>query len=102
MEVLTFMVKRRIREEDCFKFHPKCENLNIIHLCFADDLLIFCHGDVDSVKVLKEALLEFSGVSGLKPSPGKSTSYLGDVLGHNRKEILKLLPFKLGVLPVRY
>ncbi|KAJ9560832.1 hypothetical protein OSB04_005992 [Centaurea solstitialis] len=102
MEVLTLMVKRRVMNADGFKFHPKCEKLGITHLCFADDLLMFCHGDVESVNVLKSALFEFSEVSGLKPSLGKSTSFLGNVVGRNREEIMRILPFKLGVLLVRY
>ncbi|KAJ9535280.1 hypothetical protein OSB04_un001622 [Centaurea solstitialis] len=102
MEVLTLMVKRKVMNADGFKFHPKCEKLGITHLCFADDLLMFCHGDVESVNVLKSALFEFSEVSGLKPSLGKSTSFLGNVVGRNREEIMRILPFKLGVLPVRY
>ncbi|KAJ9549981.1 hypothetical protein OSB04_022524 [Centaurea solstitialis] len=43
-----------------------------------------------------------SDVFGLKPSMDKSTSYLGDVVRHNRLEILKILLFKLGSLPVKY
>ncbi|KAJ9535397.1 hypothetical protein OSB04_un001487 [Centaurea solstitialis] len=49
-----------------------------------------------------DALMEFSASSGLKPSMMKSTSFLGNVVGVNREEILKILPFKLGTLPVRY
>nr|XP_043630020.1 uncharacterized protein LOC122601317 [Erigeron canadensis] len=37
MEVLTLMLKRRIRESGGFTFHPKCDGLDIINLCFADD-----------------------------------------------------------------
>ncbi|GJS59063.1 RNA-directed DNA polymerase, eukaryota, reverse transcriptase zinc-binding domain protein [Tanacetum coccineum] len=41
-----------------------------------DDLLMFCHGDVESVKVIKGALDEFSMISRLIPNMGK-LSYLG-------------------------
>ncbi|GJV40060.1 RNA-directed DNA polymerase, eukaryota, reverse transcriptase zinc-binding domain protein [Tanacetum coccineum] len=47
----------------------------ISHLCFADDLLMFCHGDTESVKVIKSALDEFSKVSNLIPNMGKSTIF---------------------------
>ena len=33
-----------------FKYHPKCSKLDITHLCFADDLLIFSRGDLNSIK----------------------------------------------------
>ncbi|KAJ9553884.1 LOW QUALITY PROTEIN: hypothetical protein OSB04_017929 [Centaurea solstitialis] len=81
--------------EEGFKFHPRCEKIGLTHLCFANDLLMFCVGDASSVRVLKDALFEFGGVSGLKPSLEKSTCFLGN-------EILEILPFKLGSLPVRY
>ncbi|GJV83129.1 hypothetical protein Tco_1523027 [Tanacetum coccineum] len=48
-----------------FKYHTGCEELKITNLCFADDLLVLCNGDCDSVKVIKLALEEFSSVSGL-------------------------------------
>ncbi|KAJ9561158.1 hypothetical protein OSB04_006318 [Centaurea solstitialis] len=102
MEVLTLLVRRKVMESDQFRYHPKCEKIGLTHLCFADDLLMFCYGDLNSVTVLKNALLEFSRVSGLKPSLEKSTSFLGNVVGRNREEILNILPFKLGSLPVRY
>ncbi|KAJ9535293.1 hypothetical protein OSB04_un001605 [Centaurea solstitialis] len=102
MEVLNLMVKRRVHNSDNFKFHPRCEKVGLTHLCFADDLLMFCYGDASSVRVLRDALFEFGGVSGLKPSLEKSTCFLGNVNGLNRQEILEILPFKLGTLPVRY
>ena len=74
--LLTLMVKRKVRSCDSFKFHPKCEKLMLTHLCFAGDQLMFCYGEVCSVNVLKSSLLEFSGVSSLIPSMGKSISYL--------------------------
>ncbi|KAJ9535832.1 hypothetical protein OSB04_un001013 [Centaurea solstitialis] len=76
MEVLTLMVRRRVHNCPQFRFHPRCEKLGLTHLCFADDLLMFCYGNVESVRVLKDALLEFSASSGLKPSMIKSTSFL--------------------------
>ncbi|KAJ9535294.1 hypothetical protein OSB04_un001606 [Centaurea solstitialis] len=102
MEILTLIVKREVRSCEEFKFHPRCEKIGLTHLCFADDLLMFCYGNVESVMVLKNALLKFGEFSGLKPSMGKSTAFLGNVVGLNRVEILKVLPFKLGSLPVRY
>nr|GEU78204.1 hypothetical protein [Tanacetum cinerariifolium] len=70
---------KKIKESDEIKFHWKCEKFSITHLCFTDDLLIFSHGDVKSVSVVKSALEEFRRMSGLKPSMEKSLIFFGNV-----------------------
>ncbi|PWA56937.1 reverse transcriptase domain, Reverse transcriptase zinc-binding domain protein [Artemisia annua] len=42
-----------------FTFHHKCSHLNIINLCFADDLFLFAHGDAQSAGFIMESLEEF-------------------------------------------
>lgn len=64
MEVLNLIIKHRIRESGCFKYHRDCERLQITHLCFADDLLIFCKGDTNYVQIIHDSLEEFKRVSG--------------------------------------
>ncbi|XP_074314788.1 uncharacterized protein LOC141650737 [Silene latifolia] len=32
-----------------FRFHPFCKRVQLSHLCFADDLIMFCRGDRQSV-----------------------------------------------------
>ncbi|GKC07717.1 putative reverse transcriptase domain, reverse transcriptase zinc-binding domain protein [Tanacetum coccineum] len=75
MKVLTLMLHRRVRESNSFTYHHKCSDLNIINLCFVDDLFLFAHGDVHSATVIMEALDEFRQASGLVPSLPKSTAY---------------------------
>ncbi|XP_023757720.2 uncharacterized protein LOC111906233 [Lactuca sativa] len=55
-----------LKERENFKFHSKCMALNISHLCFADDLLVFSYGNGNSVRIIRDALDEFKKVSGLK------------------------------------
>ncbi|GKA47142.1 reverse transcriptase domain-containing protein [Tanacetum coccineum] len=76
--------------------------LNIINLCFADDLFLFAHGDVESARVIMNTLEEFKNASGLTPSLPKSTAYFCNVLNHIKLNILQILPFKEGKLPVKY
>nr|GEV05021.1 hypothetical protein CTI12_AA325620 [Tanacetum cinerariifolium] len=71
MEVLSLMINRKIVECDEFKFHWRCSKVKLTHLYFAEDLMIFSNGDVGSVSVIKVALNEFSGVSGLVPNMDK-------------------------------
>jgi len=51
MEYLSRLLKG-LKEETNFKYHPKCSKLDITHLCFADDLLIFSRGDLNYIKAL--------------------------------------------------
>ena len=41
---------------EVFKFHPKCKKVQLTHLCFADDLLIFAKGDKESVIGVQKVL----------------------------------------------
>lgn len=102
MEVLTLMLKRNVEEAESFKYHPKCGNLKMINLCFADDLIMFSHGNKDSVLVLTKALYEFRCVSGLVSSIAKSTVFFANVSDMVKKTILDFLPFEEGFLPMKY
>ncbi|GKF15627.1 hypothetical protein Tco_0057089, partial [Tanacetum coccineum] len=100
MEILTLMLQRRVREDDSFTYHRYCDKLDIINLCFADDLFLFSHGDANSAQVIMGALDEFKLASGLTPSLPKSTAYFCNVLNHTKLSILNILPFEEGYLPV--
>ncbi|KAH0695979.1 hypothetical protein KY289_013461 [Solanum tuberosum] len=43
MEYLSRTLKTMSMLPD-FRFHPMCKGLNLTHLTFADDLMIFCYG----------------------------------------------------------
>ena len=51
-----------------FKYHQRYKDYKIANLCFVDDLMIFCHGDVSFVNLIKKALREFETLSSLSPS----------------------------------
>ncbi|GJU79753.1 hypothetical protein Tco_1282118 [Tanacetum coccineum] len=79
-----------------------CKDLEISHLCFADDFLVLCHGDMQSVKVVKKALDSFSALSGLVPNLGKRIIFFGNLEESIINEILEIIPFKIGKLLVSY
>ncbi|GKD44979.1 RNA-directed DNA polymerase, eukaryota, reverse transcriptase zinc-binding domain protein, partial [Tanacetum coccineum] len=91
-----------IRKEKEFKYHFGCKQLKITHLCFADDLIMLCHGDITSLNTLKKALDKFSALSGLYPNLGKCTMFCGSLDSDTKDEISNIFPFKEGKLPVRY
>ncbi|GKD82445.1 RNA-directed DNA polymerase, eukaryota, reverse transcriptase zinc-binding domain protein, partial [Tanacetum coccineum] len=102
MEVFNLIIQQEIKENRRFKYHHGCKELEITHLCFTDDLLVLCHGDVNSVNVIKKALDKFSSVSGLCHNLGKSTIFCGSMDRATIDDILHILPFKKGKIPVRY
>lgn len=79
-----------------------CKELKLTHICFADDLSVFCHGSEKSVKVIKDTLNEFSKCSGLIPNMSKSTIFFGNLNMCEKQKILDILPFKVGILPMKY
>ncbi|XP_059436754.1 uncharacterized protein LOC132169808 [Corylus avellana] len=85
-----------------FKFHPKCVRMQLTHLCFADDLLIFSEASLSSIRVIKAALLEFENLSGLKANPAKSSFYCSGISDRLKHVLLEDLRMKEGHLPVRY
>lgn len=102
MEVLTLIIKRQIHGDEEFQYHWRCEELELTHLCFVDDLLLFCHGDMYSAAVLRAALDEFRNVSGLEVNMNKSTTFFGNVKSSTQAHISEVMPFNVGTLPVRY
>ncbi|GJX69407.1 RNA-directed DNA polymerase, eukaryota, reverse transcriptase zinc-binding domain protein [Tanacetum coccineum] len=71
MEVFTLILQSQISKDAKLKYHWGCKDLKISHLCFADDLLVLYHGDLNFVKVVKRALDLFSSISGLNQNFGK-------------------------------
>lgn len=75
MNVLSHKIDKAAAEKR-FQFHPRCKNLSLTHLCFADDLMVFVEGTRESIE---GALSVFDGIakwSGLRISLEKSTVYL--------------------------
>ncbi|GJY20659.1 RNA-directed DNA polymerase, eukaryota, reverse transcriptase zinc-binding domain protein [Tanacetum coccineum] len=63
MEILTLIMKEKVEQDRKFQFHFECKKLQLTHVCFVDDLLMFCHVDRALVSVLKEAIEVFAKVA---------------------------------------
>ncbi|XP_060177783.1 uncharacterized protein LOC132607721 [Lycium barbarum] len=85
-----------------FKFNPRCKKLGVMHICFADDLLMFCKADIPSIQLLQSAFLRFSTASGLQSNIDKSSIYMSGVKDNLRHTILNTLGFCKGSLPFKY
>lgn len=66
------------RHNSNLKHHWKCKGLKLTHLFFANDVLLFFHVDINSIKHIMHCLSLFSSISGLHPSIHKSTIFLSN------------------------
>nr|XP_016477810.1 PREDICTED: uncharacterized mitochondrial protein AtMg01250-like [Nicotiana tabacum] len=62
-----------------FKYYPRCKKLGVTHICFADNLLMFCRADITSITKMQETFQRFSAVSGLQTNANKSSIYIAGV-----------------------
>ncbi|WMV44651.1 hypothetical protein MTR67_038036 [Solanum verrucosum] len=85
-----------------FKYHPMCKKLKLTHLIFADDLMFFCKGNVDSVNRVMETLAHFNAATGLEANLEKSNVYLAGVDERVKTQILARTGFSEGVFPIKY
>src|SRR5689334_13202225 len=85
-----------------FHFHLRCRKENITHLLFADDLLIFCCADKDSVHSLMSTFKRFSKASGLEANTSKSNIYVFGVDNQRKDNLLQFLQMEEGAFPFRY
>ncbi|XP_019235524.1 PREDICTED: uncharacterized protein LOC109215865 [Nicotiana attenuata] len=85
-----------------FHFHPRCKRLGVVHVCFADDLLMFCRVDLQSIKLLQDVFLKFSRASGLQENPDKSSVYIAGTTERMKELILQELGYNEGILPFKY
>ncbi|GKB20800.1 RNA-directed DNA polymerase, eukaryota, reverse transcriptase zinc-binding domain protein, partial [Tanacetum coccineum] len=102
MEMLTLLLQRKIRNNSCFKYHHGCKELQLVNLCFTDDLMIFCNGDPISVGLIKEGLNEFSATSGLCSNLSKSTLFFGSLKDEEKEQFKKVMQLNEGILPSKY
>lgn len=85
-----------------FNYRPRCKKMGLIHMCFADDLLLFTRGDAISVQLLLKVLDKFAAAFGLKANRLKSCIYFGGVTNYVKDEILRVSGMSEGQLPFKY
>ncbi|XP_074296921.1 uncharacterized protein LOC141627584 [Silene latifolia] len=85
-----------------FHFHPLCKQMKLSHLMFADDLLLFCKGDVQSIFIIMETFKRFFSASGLSINSEKSDFYCNGISQTVIHRVLQGTGFKSGQLPFKY
>ncbi|XP_019254595.1 PREDICTED: uncharacterized protein LOC109233241 [Nicotiana attenuata] len=101
MEYLNRSLKTLDQIPD-FNYHPRCAKLKIIHICFADDLIMCCRADRVSIQLMLKAFHHFSEVSGLQANMEKSSFYVAGVTEEFKNLILSEMHFTLGEFPFKY
>ena len=85
-----------------FKHHPHCKRLNITHLMFADDLILFGKAHVPTIHIITEALDKFSQSTGLEANIHKSQIFIGGCSSTLHNQCLHASSFQEGNLPMQY
>ncbi|CAL1367519.1 unnamed protein product [Linum trigynum] len=79
-----------------------CKGVQLTHLCFADDLLVFSNGSNSGLFELQRILAQFKKLSGLKSNPSKCEIFFGGIDKDERKVRASRFGYQLGEFPVRY
>ncbi|CAL1380129.1 unnamed protein product [Linum trigynum] len=79
-----------------------CKGIQLTHLCFADDLLVFSDGSNFGIQDLQRILAQFKKVSGLKSNPSKCEVFFGGLETVERQVRAARYGYQLGEFLVRY
>lgn len=101
MEALTACINKNVESSE-FSYHWRTKELNLSHLIFADDVFLFCKGDMASVQKIMKGVNEFSKISGLSANISKSRCFFGNVEEGVANDISSATGFARGRLPVSY
>ncbi|XP_039027612.1 uncharacterized protein LOC120161430 [Hibiscus syriacus] len=101
MNVLSRLLDAAARS-GIFKYHPRCKRISLTHLCFADDLLMFCYGSLDSMLGVVSVLNKFYEMSGLMLNASKTEMYACGVNDGVLEQIKRATRFRIDQFPVRY
>ena len=101
---LEYLSRRLKMNTSCmdFNFHPRCGQLRLTHLAFADDLMLLSRGDLLSVRIIMDSLRDFGLKSGLWANLLKSSLFTAGVYGEDLTELQRLTGIPNGTMPFRY
>ena len=85
-----------------FGFHPRCQESGLTHLCFADDILVFTDGSLNSIQMILQVLDEFKAFSGLSISVEKSCFFSSGLSEVEIDAITETCGIPAGTFPIRY
>ena len=101
MEAFSLSLSKAILHPS-FVFHPRCKQIKLSHLCFADDLFIFAKGNVDSVQITLDELTKFEAFFDMHVNKHKTAMFLAGIEDSVKATILGMTGFSPGTLPMKY
>ncbi|KAH7863070.1 hypothetical protein Vadar_012922 [Vaccinium darrowii] len=88
-------------ENGDFKYHPRCQALDLSHVIFADDLFVLSSAHEGSLQVVLNTLGEFHSFSGLQPNMTKSAVFFSGVSSAHKQSLVALLGMLEGFAALR-
>ncbi|CAK8542372.1 unnamed protein product [Lathyrus sativus] len=86
----------KMQRSPTFNHYSKCEKMELTHLTFIDDILLFCRGDKGYVELVNHTMQQFSNSTGLVVNPSKCNVYLRAVDEVEKHHILKMTRYNEG------
>lgn len=72
------------------------------HLCFADEILLFCKGNYQSAMLMLRGLQSFTNSSGLTTNAGKFNIFSANMPKQELEDLCEETGYQKGALPFRY
>lgn len=101
-DVFSRMLKLACQHNILKSLTPVGFEHNIVCLQYADDTLVFCQAEKESLRDLKLLLYSFELVSGLQINFHKSSAYLLEDNDTLLREVSAMLNCKVGSFPLTY
>lgn len=92
--------KAAVRRE--IGYHPRCEEVKLSHLSFADEIMVFTDGSLQSLRGTLQVFEEFAKILGLSINIAKSTLYAGGRGSSIIEQEATALGFSVSALPAKY
>ncbi|KAL9659108.1 hypothetical protein QQ045_021151 [Rhodiola kirilowii] len=103
MEFFSQMINQAFTNGKLTPYKPKGGRMDIHHLLYADDMLVFSNGHKNCVRKLLGFIYSFCDASGQMLNPDKSKIFFSKgFMASRRKDILELTNFREGKFPVIY
>ncbi|GAA0182840.1 hypothetical protein LIER_30439 [Lithospermum erythrorhizon] len=101
MKCFSELLKMYIVQEE-FDYHPKCREIDLVNLSFADDLFILYGATEVSLKLIRKTLRMFGDLLGLHLNSSKSSCYFAGVSQTDEQKLCSILGITASTLPMKY